>query len=37
VADFPPLVQGRHIYRGIEYLTAIEFVEDVLGEYLLNN
>jgi hypothetical protein len=32
VADFPPLVQGRHSYRGVEYLTAIEFVEDVLGE-----
>jgi PIN domain len=30
--DFPPLVQGRHVYAGIEYLTAIEFVEDVLGE-----
>ena len=29
--DFPPLVQGRHMYGGIEYLTAIEFVEDVLG------
>ena len=29
--DFPPLVQGRHVYGGIEYLTAIEFVEDVLG------
>jgi hypothetical protein len=29
--DFPPLVEGRHVYRGIEYLTAIEFVEDVLG------
>ncbi len=29
--DFPPLVQGRHVYSGIEYLTAIEFVEDVLG------
>ena len=32
VADFPPLVQGRHVYQGVEYLTAIEFVEDVLGE-----
>ena len=32
LADFPPLVQGRHIYAGIEYLTAIEFVQDVLGE-----
>jgi hypothetical protein len=29
--DFPLLVQGRHSYRGIEYVTAIEFVEDVLG------
>ncbi len=29
---FPPLVQGRHRYAGIEYLTAIEFVEDVLAE-----
>jgi hypothetical protein len=29
---FPPLVQGRHAYGGVEYLTAIEFVEDVLGE-----
>jgi hypothetical protein len=25
-------VQGRHVYGGIEYLTAIEFVQDVLGE-----
>ena len=32
LADFPPLVHGRHVYRGIEYLTAIEFVADVLGE-----
>ena len=31
LADFPPLVQGRHIYRGIEYLAVIEFVTDVLG------
>ena len=30
--DFPPLVQGRHQFGGIEYLTAIEFIEDVLGE-----
>ncbi|HEV8633236.1 MAG TPA: PIN domain-containing protein [Chloroflexota bacterium] len=30
--DFPPLVQGRHAYAGVEYLTAVEFVEDVLGE-----
>lgn len=28
--DFPPLVEGRHVYEGIEYLTAIEFVEEVL-------
>ena len=32
VLDFPPLVQGRHVYREIEYLTAIEFVEDILSE-----
>jgi hypothetical protein len=32
LADFPPLVQGGHVYRGVEYLTAVEFVEDVLGE-----
>lgn len=30
--DFPPLVQGRHSHAGVEYLTAIEFIEDVLGE-----
>ena len=30
--DFPPVVQGHHIYGGVEYLTAIEFIEDVLGE-----
>jgi hypothetical protein len=29
--DFPPLVDGRHVYGGIEYLTAIEFIEQVLG------
>ena len=28
---FPPLVSGRHVYRGVEYLTAIEFIEDVLA------
>jgi hypothetical protein len=28
---FPPLVSGRHIYGGVEYVTAIEFIEDVLG------
>lgn len=32
VVDFPPLVNGWHSYGGIEYLTPIEFVEDVLGE-----
>ena len=30
-SDFPPLVDGRHSWQGIEYLTAIEFIEDVLG------
>lgn len=30
-ADFPPLVEGRHVYEGVEYLTAIEFVENLLG------
>ena len=30
--DFPPLVDGRHIWQGVEYLTAIELIEDVLGE-----
>jgi hypothetical protein len=30
--DFPPLANGRHAWQGIEYLTAIEFIEDVLGE-----
>jgi hypothetical protein len=24
------LVGGRHIYRGVQYVTAIEFIEDVL-------
>lgn len=28
---FPPLVGGRHVYEGVEFLTAIEFIEDVLG------
>jgi hypothetical protein len=32
VEDFPPLMQGRHVYGSVEYLTAIEFVEDGLGE-----
>lgn len=43
-AHFPPLVaedvlidgrrhrQRRHLHQGIEFLTAIEFIEDVLGE-----
>lgn len=42
--DFPPLVEERavtdgracllaqHRYAGIEWLTAIEFIQDVLGE-----
>ena len=32
VEDFPPLALGRHVHGDIEYLTAIEFVENVLGE-----
>jgi hypothetical protein len=28
---YPPRVGGRHVYEGIEYLTAIEFIEGVLG------
>jgi hypothetical protein len=32
VRHFPPLIEGRHTYGGIEYLTAIEFIEDLLGE-----
>jgi hypothetical protein len=28
---FPPLVDGRHEYGGVEYLTAIEFIEGLLG------
>lgn len=32
IRHFPPLVHGRHVYRGIEYLTAVEFIEDILGE-----
>jgi hypothetical protein len=31
VVDFPPLRRGRHVHGGVEYLTAIEFIEDVLG------
>jgi hypothetical protein len=34
--DFPPLVDGRHIWHGIEYLTAIEFIDDVLGEDIIS-
>jgi hypothetical protein len=30
-ADFPPLADRCHVYQGIKSLTAIEFVEDVLG------
>lgn len=29
--DFPPLVNGMHIYQSIEYLTAVEFIESVLS------
>ena len=32
LADFPPLVNGHHAYEGIEYLTAAEFISNVLGE-----
>jgi hypothetical protein len=32
IRHFPPLVHGRHVYRDIEYLTAVELIEDVLGE-----
>ena len=28
---FPPLAAGRPAHGGVEYVTAIEFVEDVLG------
>ena len=31
IHDFPPLVGGRHLYGGIEYVTPVEFMEDVLG------
>jgi hypothetical protein len=34
--DFPPLVDGRHRYQEIEYLTTVEFVEDELGADLLD-
>jgi hypothetical protein len=32
VAHFPPLRDGRRTYNTVEYVTAIEFIEDVLGE-----
>ena len=32
VRHFPPLAQGHHIHGGVEYVTAIELIEDVLGE-----
>jgi hypothetical protein len=32
IDDFPPLVTGRHVFADVEFVTAIEFVEDVLGE-----
>ena len=28
---FPPLVDGRHVYEGVEYVTVVKFIEDVLG------
>lgn len=28
---FPPLASGKHVYQGIEYLTAVEFIEEILG------
>jgi hypothetical protein len=31
VRHFPPLVDGRHRHGSVEYVTAIEFIEDVLG------
>jgi hypothetical protein len=31
VRHFPPIAQGRHVYQGIEYLTALEFIEQVLS------
>jgi hypothetical protein len=30
-SDFPPLTDGRHVWQGVEYLTAIEFIQDFLG------
>lgn len=32
ISDFPPLVDGRHVFQGIEYLTEIEFIEHILNE-----
>lgn len=32
LTDFPPLVDGLHLHEGVEYLTAVEFIEDVLGK-----
>lgn len=29
---FPPVADGRHEYGGVEYLTAIEFIEELLGD-----
>jgi hypothetical protein len=29
---FPPLANGRHEYGGGEYLTAVEFIEELLGD-----
>lgn len=31
-SDFPPVTDGRHVWHGIEHLTAIEFIADVLEE-----
>jgi hypothetical protein len=31
VRHFPPLAADRHVFQGIEYVTTVEFVEDVLG------
>jgi hypothetical protein len=31
VRHFPPIMQGRHVFLGIEYLTTLEFVEQILG------
>lgn len=30
-SDFPPLIQGRHVFGGVEYLTAVEFIQDILA------